>query len=824
MTALKTAFYNRILFKLLVPVVIIGITFSTLLVGFLSSPMKDFLTRQFDANLRLASVTGLKICEDSFNYLLDLRMEQNREMNQALQNEALEKIKTASSQFPHIHLLVVESGHDIKAGSLESTPKEWEDFSLEGQNDVTMRCRFNGRAARSHVQFFPFWDWHVISFVFEEDYKSPVRMAYTATYLGSAGVFLAMLVTMVAVFFLFINKPLHRLISATNDIADGRFSRMDTIVPDEFGQLMKAFNSMVASLENEKAAVNSLIHQLRESEALFRSQFEFGNIGIAITSPEKGWLRANDRLCRMLGYNEEELRQKTWSDMTHPDDLAADMASFNRMLAGDIDSYEMEKRFFHKDTTIVFTHLNVSCFRNPDQSVKFIIASLLGITDRKQAEEEKKQLDLQLAQAQKMEAIGTLAGGIAHDFNNMLGVISGRAELGLKKTAPTDPVHRDLEQILNAAGRSADITRQLLAFAREQTISPRVIDLNHTVGSMLKMLGRLIGEDIDLLWQPAGDLWPVKIDPSQLDQILVNLCVNARDAIADVGKITIETGMKVFDPAYCAAHAEFVPGEFVLLAVSDDGCGMDRHTRNNLFEPFFTTKETGRGTGLGLATVYGIVRQNNGFINVYSEPEKGTSFRIYLPRHCAGMPDTIQQKPAALLPRGSGETLLVVEDEASILDMLESMLKSLNYTILTADSPGRAMAAAQSHDSRIHLVITDVVMPEMNGRDLAGKLSALYPDIRILFMSGYTANVIAHQGVLDEGVHFIQKPFSMQELAAKVHEVLGVSSSSRPLSGRDPAGSGPGPCHGRSGSHTGTGTETGTRPADAWDWEPPPDR
>ena len=824
MAALKTAFHNRILFKLLVPVVIIGITFSTLLVGLLSSPMKDFLTRQFDANLRLASVTGLKICEDSFNYLLDLRMEQNREMNQALKNEALEKIKTASSQFPHIHLLVVESGHDIKAGSLESTPKEWEDFPLEGQNDVTMRCRFNGRAARSHVQFFPFWDWHVISFVFEEDYKSPVRMAYTATYLGSAGVFLAMLVTLVAVFFLFINKPLHRLISATNDIAEGRFSRMDAIVPDEFGQLMKAFNSMVASLENEKAAVNSLIHQLRESEALFRSQFEFGNIGIAITSPEKGWLRANDRLCRMLGYNEEELRQKTWSDMTHPDDLAADMASFNRMLAGDIDSYEMEKRFFHKDTTIVFTHLNVSCFRNPDQSVKFIIASLLDITDRKQAEEEKKQLDLQLAQAQKMEAIGTLAGGIAHDFNNMLGVISGRAELGLKKTAPTDPVHRDLEQILNAAGRSADITRQLLAFARKQTISPRVIDLNHTVGSMLKMLGRLIGEDIDLLWQPADDLWPVKIDPSQLDQILVNLCVNARDAIADVGKITIETGMKVFDPAYCAAHAEFVPGEFVLLAVSDDGCGMDRHTRNNLFEPFFTTKETGRGTGLGLATVYGIVRQNNGFINVYSEPEKGTSFRIYLPRHCAGMPDTIQQKPAALLPRGSGETLLVVEDEASILDMLESMLKSLNYTILTADSPGRAMAAAQSHDSRIHLVITDVVMPEMNGRDLAGKLSALYPDIRILFMSGYTANVIAHQGVLDEGVHFIQKPFSMQELAAKVHEVLGVSSSSRPLTGRDPAGSGPGPCHGRSGSHTGTGTETGTRPADAWDWEPPPDR
>ncbi|HKK99746.1 MAG TPA: PAS domain S-box protein [Desulfotignum sp.] len=776
MTTPKTSFFNRILFKILVPVVIIGIIFSTLIVTFLSSPMKDFLTRQFDANLSLASVTGLRICEDSFNYLLDLRMEQNRKMNQVLQNEALDKIKTASRQFPHIHLLVVASGRYIQAGSWENTPKQWEGSPLHGRNNVTLQCHINGRAARAHVQFFPYWDWHIIGFVFEDDYKSPIKMAYTATYLSSAGVFLAMLVTLVAVFFLFINKPLQRLIFATNDIAGGKFSRMDSIVPDEFGQLMTAFNSMVASLENKQAAVNSLIHQLKESEALFRSQFEFGNIGIAITSPDKGWIRANDRLCRMLGYSEEELRQKTWPDMTHPDDLRVDMASYNSLLAGEIDSYEMEKRFFHKNKNIVFTHLNVSCFRNPDQSVKFIIASLLDISDRKQAEAEKKKLDLQLAQAQKMEAIGTLAGGIAHDFNNMLGVISGRAELGLQKSSPTDPVYKDLEQIHNAAGRSTDITRQLLAFARKQTISPKVIDLNHTVGNMIKMLGRLLGEDIDLLWQPADDLWSVKIDPSQLDQILVNLCVNARDAIADVGKITIETGMKVFDPAYCATHAGFVPGKFVLLAVSDDGCGMDRHTLDNLFEPFFTTKETGRGTGLGLATVYGIVKQNNGFINVYSEPEKGTSFRIYLPPHSAAMPEKIQEKTAAPMPRGSGETLLVVEDDAAILDMLETMLKSLHYTILTADSPSRALAAAQSHKGRIHLVITDVVMPEMNGRDLAEKLSALYPDINILFMSGYTANVIAHQGVLEEGVHFIQKPFSMQDMAAKIHEVLGVRS------------------------------------------------
>ncbi|MCA1793636.1 MAG: PAS domain S-box protein, partial [Desulfobacteraceae bacterium] len=318
-----------------------------------------------------------------------------------------------------------------------------------------------------------------------------------------------------------------------------------------------------------------------------------------------------------------------------------------------------------------------------DLANRRIFGFFQDITDRKQAEAEKEKLQAQLRQAQKMESVGRLAGGVAHDFNNMLGVILGHTELGLKKTAPTDPVHKDLEQILNAARRSADITRQLLAFARKQTIAPKVIDLNHTVANMLKMLGRLIGEDIDLLWQPADDLWAVKMDPSQLDQILVNLCVNARDAITDMGKITIETGIKVFDSAYCKEHAGFVPGEFVLLAVSDNGCGMDRHTLDNLFEPFFTTKETGRGTGLGLATVYGIVKQNNGFINVYSEPEKGSGFRIYLPRHTEDMVEKILDRPMTPSPRGSGETILIVEDEATILEMLEVMLESLNYTIFT---------------------------------------------------------------------------------------------------------------------------------------------
>jgi len=336
-------------------------------------------------------------------------------------------------------------------------------------------------------------------------------------------------------------------------------------------------------------------------------------------------------------------------------------------------------------------------------------------------------------------------------------------------------LYSDLIEIQKAAKRSANTTKQLLAFARKDIISPRQLDLNDIVESMLNMLRRLIGEDIDLVWRPSAHLWPVKMDPSQIDQILVNLCVNARDAIEGVGKLTIETGRHTFDTEYCNAHPGFNPGDFVLLAVSDNGRGMDKDTLDNLFEPFFTTKEVGKGTGLGLATVYGIVQQNNGFINVYSELGKGTTFKIYLSRFIAdeNFDKAVPEKKAAA---GGTETILLVEDEPSILRMTRMMLERKGYSVLSASSPLEAVEKATNHSGTIELLMTDVVMPEMNGRDLAGKITDLYPDIQFLFMSGYTANVIAHHGVLDDGVAFIQKPFSMADMTEKVRNVLDKSS------------------------------------------------
>ena len=400
-----------------------------------------------------------------------------------------------------------------------------------------------------------------------------------------------------------------------------------------------------------------------------------------------------------------------------------------------------------------------------------LLLMMTDISKSKRAEGKNKKLQEQLQQAQKMESVGRLAGGVAHDYNNALTSIMGFTELAMMDADPKGPLHADLSQVLKSAKRAKDITRQLLAFARKQTIAPVVLDLNETVESMFKMLRRLIGEDIDLVWMPGKVLGNVKMDPSQIDQILANLCVNARDAIEGVGKITIETGKITFDEAYCADHTGFIPGEFVILAVSDNGCGMDKEILNNIFEPFFTTKPVDKGTGLGLSTVFGIVKQNNGFINVYSEPGKGTSVKIYLPLYEDEAVE-IQRGSTGKIPQGQGETILLVEDDLSILKLAQKILERLNYTVLIAGTPKEGIKLAQDHTGEIYLLVTDVIMPEMNGLELSKQLKQFYPDLKCIFMSGYTANAIAHHGVLDEGVHFVQKPFAKKDLASIVRKVL----------------------------------------------------
>jgi two-component system sensor histidine kinase EvgS len=511
---------------------------------------------------------------------------------------------------------------------------------------------------------------------------------------------------------------------------------------------------------------------LQESEKRFRSIFELAAVGVALVDPSIGkFVKINSKFCDIVGYSVEEMLGKTFQEITHPNDLPADLDNTARLLAGELKSFSREKRYIHRNGSLVWVNLTVSLLWLEGQEPSCQIVVVEDISERKRAQAEKADLEARLQQAQKMESVGRLAGGVAHDFNNMLCVILGHAGLALGESDPAQPLHAHLMEICKAAERSAELTRQLLAFARKQTIAPIVLDLNETVSGMFKMLQRLIGEDIQLYWQPAPDLWPIKADPTQIDQILANLCVNARDSIADVGTITIESENSVIDENWCAHYGCSAPGEYVRLSVCDDGVGMDKETLGHIFEPFFTTKGAGEGTGLGLATVYGAVKQNNGFINVYSEPGLGATFSIYLPRH-AGKPARVRTDDAAgPAPRGL-EAILLVEDDPAILNVTSMLLEKLGYTVLAASTPGEAVRLAREHAGEINLLMTDVVMPEMNGRDLAQSLMSLYPQLKCLFMSGYTADVIAHHGVLEAGVHFLHKPFTLPVLAAKVREAL----------------------------------------------------
>jgi signal transduction histidine kinase len=397
--------------------------------------------------------------------------------------------------------------------------------------------------------------------------------------------------------------------------------------------------------------------------------------------------------------------------------------------------------------------------------------NILGLVGIAEDITVRKQLEAQLHQAQKMEAVGRLAGGVAHDFNNMIAVILGYATLMDSTLNPLDPLRKNLQAILSAADRSAKLTKQLLAFARKQVIAPVPLNLNESLTLLQRMLTRLIGEDIDLQLRPGTDLWTVKIDPTQVDQILTNLATNARDAIENVGRIVVETSNVVVESSGFSPETDIHPGEYVLVTFSDTGKGMDKATRERIFEPFFTTKPEGKGTGLGLATVFGIVKQNNGFIHVYSEPNTGTTFRIYLPRFHGDASSRPDQR--AGVPLKGTETILVVEDEDQLLDLTCTALEQYGYVVLKANSPGEALLQCERTKGRIDLLLTDVILPGMNGKELQGRLLAMKPEMRVLFMSGYTADIVAHRGILEDGVSFLQKPFTPHSLASKVREVLG---------------------------------------------------
>ena len=431
-----------------------------------------------------------------------------------------------------------------------------------------------------------------------------------------------------------------------------------------------------------------------------------------------------------------------------------------------------EMRMVTTDGTAFWAHLQATVTQ--DESGTPVCRMVISdITERKRAEAEREKLEEQLRASQKMEAIGNLAGGIAHDFNNLLSVILCCTDFALARVREDDRTREELLEVHKAGARAVALTRQLLAFSRKQMLQPVVLDLNQIAAGVEKMLRRILGEDIDYVQVLAPDLGAVRADPGQIEQVLMNLVVNARDAMPDGGKLTIETSNVDLDEEYAARHVAVKAGPYVHFAVSDTGCGMDAATQARIFEPFFTTKEKGKGTGLGLSTAYGIVAQSGGHIWVYSEPGQGTTFKIYLPRELSAKMTVTTSRLAAVPTSPTGtETILVVEDEEAILNIAKRILREAGYTVLTAASPDDALMACKAQQGKIHLLLTDVVMPQMGGRVLAETLVVARPGIKVLYMSGYTDDAIVHHGTLDPGTHFITKPFTAADLARKVREVL----------------------------------------------------
>jgi PAS domain S-box-containing protein len=758
----RLRFRSRILLWILLPVLAVGIIISALSISYLTPPLISLLKNHIDANLKLASNLGITICENSFNYLLDLRLENDSEMNAALKKQAMEEIKGISRQLHKIHMVVFEDNQNLIGSSLNSPPDGPIVSKFEiGKSTITMQNLY-GYPVRTHHQYFPFWNWTIVSFISEADYMAPILLVKKILYIGTLGVLFLVFVTLFLVFNVFVNLPLKRVIAATKGVAGGKYQKIDISRNDEIGQLVYSFNSMVDSLEKKDLDVTNLLDALKTSEDRFRALFENSPMGIGLSDSEGRVLECNDSMFRLLGYTNSEMDQIDLKNCyKHPEDRHLLVKRINHEQI--VRNFELEMK--RKDGTLFSAKLTMSQFLIGDNKV------FLSVTEDVTKE---KHLETQLQRAQKMEAIGTLAGGVAHDLNNILSGIVSYPELLLMDLPSGSPFKKPILTIQKSGEKAAAIVQDLLTLGRRGVAITEAVNLNHTVSEYINSPEQVKLQSfhprIKIETRLGADLLNILGSPVHLTKTVMNLVSNAFEAIVEGGKVIISTTNQYIDKPV-RGYDEVKDGDYVVLTISDNGIGMFPEEMGRIFEPFYTKKVMGRsGTGLGMAVVWGAVKDHNGYIDIKSTKDIGTTYTLYFPvtrRDLEKIDSTVSIKDYM----GEGESILIVDDVEEQREIATVMLKKLGYSVTSVSSGEKAVAHMTNHS--VDLIVLDMIMdPGINGRETYERIIKLHPHQKAIVASGFSESddvkIVQELGACQ----YIKKPYILEKIGIAVKEEL----------------------------------------------------